>query len=122
MKRNMRQSFAAAMFKPELSSAPSSAGAFTPTSTFSKVKFEEHLKNQEEEKLVEIEEDSEENSPPHVFSPSPVAKKKRKTVNFLSPRLNSTDDGGTPKAVIRQNYKRVSLALSSREMELEKER
>ena len=145
MKRNMRQSFAAAMFRPELSSAPSSAGAFTPTSTFSKVKFEEHLKNQEEEKLVEIDEESEDNSPPHVFSPSPVAKKKRKTVNFLqspkflSPRrsffsstltdpgrslleLNSTDDGGTPKAVIRQNYKRVSLALSSRELELEKER
>merc|ERR1711952_177798 len=35
---------------------------------------------------------------------------------------NPTDDGGTPKAVIRDKFKRVSIALSSRELELERER
>ena len=49
---------------------------------------------------------------------------------FLSPKppriarfdLSSTEDGTTPKAVIRDKYKRVSLALSDREHELERER
>ena len=49
---------------------------------------------------------------------------------FLSPRrkfnnsiidLNLTDNG-TPKAVIRDKYKRVSIALTSREVELDRER
>ena len=34
----------------------------------------------------------------------------------------SVEDGSTPKAVIRDKFRRVSLALSSSEMELEHER
>ena len=87
--------------------------------------------NHIKEKMLEATVDNDE-SWLKADSPSPVAKKKRKTVNFvhspkfLSPRksfsqsiidLNSTDDGGTPKAVIRDKYKRVSLALERERME-----
>ena len=98
----------------------------------------EHLKSEEEEKLEEVEEEENDTSWLKVeASPDPVPRRKRKTVNFVhspqfcSPRrkirnslidLNTNDEGGTPKAVIRDKFKRVSLALTSREVELERER
>ena len=112
MKNAMRQSFGGFLKPLPKDDVCDLSANFTPNAMFSKESFDEHL------------------------SPSPVARKKRKTVNFvqspkfLSPRrsffsstmLDTTDDGGTPKAVIRDKYKRVSLALTSRETELEKER
>ena len=133
MRNAMRQSFGG-FLKPSKVDVCEVTETFTTKETFSKEAFDEHLRDEEDVKLVEIVEEQEDNwmKP----SPSPVARKKRKTVNFvqspkfLSPRrsffsstiLDTTDDGGTPKAVIRDKFKRVSLALSSRETELEREK
>ena len=137
MRRNMRHSMAPSAF---LRPSPVAAMDVPPMPDFDLSSslsmapevFEDHLKSQEEEKLEEIED---ENWLQPV--PSPAVRRKRKTVNFchspqfLSPRRKMpliveqstpTDDGGTPKAVIRDKYKRVSIALSSREQELERER
>merc|ERR1712026_4798 len=46
----------------------------------------------------------------------------RRKMPLIVEQSTPTDDGGTPKAVIRDKFKRVSIALSSRELELERER
>jgi len=55
------------------------------------------------------------------FLSSPQFLSPRRPPGILTADLNSTDNG-TPKAVIRDKYKRVSIALTSREVELDKER
>ena len=55
------------------------------------------------------------------FLSSPQFLSPRRPPGILGADLNSTDNG-TPKAVIRDKYKRVSIALTSREVELDKER
>ena len=132
MRKNMRMSMAAGAFLKPLPKVDFLApgGSLIPTLSTTQDDFMDHLISEEEEKLVEIEE---ENETSHLK----VVPRKRKNVNFVnspqfcSPRrkisnslidLNTTDEGGTPKAIIRDKYKRVSLALNSREVELERER
>ena len=94
----------------------------------------QQLNTQEARQLSEMfeeeEEDIESTLPP--FNDSVFEKKRVKFVSspqFLTPKkrinnyvdLNGTDNG-TPKAIIRDKYKRVSMALTTREEELEKER
>ena len=137
LKKAMRRSFAPAAFTrplPDLSlELPPPATSATPSFEFTPSTFEKHLEFQESEKLSEMDENE---TSWLKLTPSPVVRKKRKTVNFvqspqfLSPKvfrnprleLSSTEDGATPKAVIRDKFKRVSLALSDREQELERER
>ena len=140
MRKNMRMSMATGAFLrplPKTDFQPP-GGFLTPTLSVTQDDFMEHLKSEEEEKLEEVDEEDNETSWSKLEpSPDPVPRRKRKTVNFVhspqfcSPRrkirnslidLNPTDEGGTPKAVIRDKFKRVSLALTSREVELERER
>ena len=114
------------------------SGNLTPNFQVSTDNFVNHLDTEEQEKLADDDETDE--NWLNTASPSPVARKKRKTVNFvqspkfLSPRRSfstsvfdnvmnrSVEDGSTPKEVIRDKFRRVSMALSTREMELERER
>ena len=127
-------------FEPDLTleknTRANSNSSFQLTSNKS---FEQDLGAAEKQRLVELEEDEEEEEqlkdsvfPEHLM-PQPIQRKKRTgTVSFatspsmfVSPLrkrqkedlLNLTD-GGTPKAVIRENFRRVSQHLSKREQEL----
>ena len=127
-------------FEPDLTleknTRANSNSSFQLTSNMS---FEQDLGAAEKQRLVELEEDEEEEEqlqdsvfPEHLM-PQPIQRKKRTgTVSFatspsmfVSPLrkrqkedlLNLTD-GGTPKAVIRENFRRVSQHLSKREQEL----
>ena len=53
------------------------------------------------------------------FLMSPLFLSRRRPKNYSNSNLI---DNGTPKAVIRDRYRKVSIALTNREVELEKER